>query len=121
MNPLLYPTLLLTALSFYVGDRSGRRRLSALPLLLGLLLTLPAALFVIYYLHVLDRAAWFYQFRSLPFTELTAAGLGFLPGYRNARLRRCTALGYPFGRPSRFVMEERGIGGMGCCGLRALG
>jgi predicted double-glycine peptidase len=96
MNPLLYPTLLLAALAFWLGDRVGRGRLSPGWLLLGLALAAPGALFAIYYAHVLDRAAWFYQFRSLPLTELTAAGLGFPPGYLNAALCRRTVVGWIF-------------------------
>lgn len=34
----------------------------------------------LYYLHWFDHAAWFYEFRSLPCTELTAAGAGLFAG-----------------------------------------
>ncbi len=96
LNPLLFPTLALGGGAFWLGDRAGRGRLAAGWVLLGLALAAPGALFAVYYAHVLDRAAWFYQFRSLPFTELTAAGLGFLPGYLNAVLRRHTVIGWIF-------------------------
>jgi hypothetical protein len=96
LNPLLYPTLLLATVAFWLGDRAGRGGLALRWLVLGLALAVPAALFAVYYAHVLDRAAWFYQFRSVPFAELAAAGLGFLPGYLNARLRRYTVVGWIF-------------------------
>ena len=45
---------------------------------------------VLYYLHLFDNAAWFYSFRSLPMSEVTAAGAGLIAGVfaADARMRR---------------------------------
>lgn len=43
-------------------------------------LAIPGALFVLYYTHLFDNAAWFYSFRAVSHTELAAAGLGSIAG-----------------------------------------
>jgi hypothetical protein len=63
-----------------VTSRGGRTALLAF----GLLLASPGLLFALYYIHVLDNAAWFYTFRALPDTELLGAGLGFVAGILNS-------------------------------------
>lgn len=83
-NPLLIPTLLVALLACWGGVKLAHRPLSRLALIglvaAGVLLALPAFLFVIYYLHVLDGAAWFYQLRAARFSELSAAGAGVITG-----------------------------------------
>jgi hypothetical protein len=44
-------------------------------------LAIPGVLYVLYYTHLFDNAAWFYNFRALRFTELLASGMGFLAGF----------------------------------------
>jgi hypothetical protein len=54
---------------------------------LAAVVALPGILFALYYVHLYDHAPWFYSFRSLPGTELSAGGLGFIAGVAHARLR----------------------------------
>lgn len=49
---------------------------------------LPALLFVAYYSHPFDRAIWFYELRALPYSELSAAGLGWTAGMAAGQLER---------------------------------
>jgi peptidase C39-like protein len=80
-NWLLIPTTALAFTLFALGTLAGRRFHSrAILLSIGLLLAIPGLLFVFYYTHLFDRAAWFYNFRAMPGTELFACGLGFLAG-----------------------------------------
>ncbi len=84
MNWLVIPTLAGALLLFVVGQHSVRHCrtfrqklvLSALWLTLGV----PGVLLPLYYLHWFDDALWFYEFRSLPLTELTAMGAGLFAG-----------------------------------------
>jgi hypothetical protein len=43
-------------------------------------LALPGLLMVFYYFHLFDNAEWFYEFRAMPYSELSASGLGFVAG-----------------------------------------
>ena len=58
------------------GSRSGR----IWTFFAGLVLAAPGLLFVLYYTHLLDDAAWFYCFRILQPTELLPCGIGLLAG-----------------------------------------
>ena len=84
MNPLIYPTVLIAVLLFVAGLRLqrrislGRHRLALFTLAIAL--AVPGVLIALYYLHLFDDAAWFYEFRSLRFSELSAGGCGFLAG-----------------------------------------
>lgn len=84
INWLTIPTLAVALLLFMVGQRSMRhcnsKRSKLTVSLLWFLLGVPGFLFPLYYLHWFDDALWFYQFRSLPFSELTAAGSGLFAG-----------------------------------------
>ncbi|MHC5083119.1 MAG: cysteine peptidase family C39 domain-containing protein [Planctomycetota bacterium] len=84
INPLLIPTIIIAVLLFYLSRhlwiKASKPSLKGLFLLLSILLSAPAILFVIYYLHWFDNAIWFYHYRSLPLTELSAAGAGALAG-----------------------------------------
>lgn len=83
MNYLLFPTLLLAAVLFAVGMRCAREceRLSLLALYaLGFAMAIPGILFAAYYLKFLGEPIWLYQFRSVPYSELTAGAAGFLTG-----------------------------------------
>lgn len=84
MNPLFYPVVALAALLFVAGYRAGMRA-GTLPLrwvwyAVAGACAVPAVLFAVYYLHLFDDAVWFYRFRSLPYTELSASGAGLLAG-----------------------------------------
>ena len=84
MNPLFFPVVALAALFCYAGNKAGPRIATARGRLLwgaaAAICAVPAVLFATYYLHWFDDAAWFYRFRSLPWTELSAAGAGLLAG-----------------------------------------
>jgi hypothetical protein len=72
------------AVLFFLGSILGKRAVARFGrgglLLAGLLLAAPGLLFVLYYTHLFDRAAWFYCFRVLAFTEFLPSGIGFLAG-----------------------------------------
>ncbi|MBU1108722.1 MAG: hypothetical protein KKB51_18745 [Candidatus Riflebacteria bacterium] len=94
MNSIVFPTLVIAFLLFAAGEKSMQLcqtpKRKFLLLALWLSLGIPGFLIPLYYLHWFDNAKWFYEFRSLPYTELTCAvtglflgGLvGFLPGPR---------------------------------------
>ena len=84
----LFPVTLLTVFGagtlFYLGSFLGKSAVSRSRrlwlLLAGVILAAPGLLFVFYYTHLFDNAAWFYSFRILRFTEFLPAGLGLLAG-----------------------------------------
>ena len=100
INPLIVPTFLLAAALFWLGVRLWPRihslagRISAVAV--ASLLAVPGLLFVIYYFHLFDSAAWFYRFRAAQYTELTAGALGLLAGLLFAALRSRPILKYLF-------------------------
>jgi len=83
-NVLLFPTLILAGVLFSVGYRLvGKYRNIqgwSLVVLLAVILSIPGLLFTVYYLHWFDHVLWFFWFRSLPYVELTAGGLGLAVG-----------------------------------------
>jgi len=80
MNLLLIPTWLLAAMLFVAGERVGRSNRAWWPVILGAVLAVPELVFAAYYTKLFGEALWLYWFRSLPGTELSAAGIGFLAG-----------------------------------------
>jgi hypothetical protein len=86
MNPnfLFVPTLGLAVVFFTVGillrKRIVRPPSSSLLLFGSVILALPGVLMVVYYFHLYDNAVWFCEFRAMPYSELSAAGLGFMAG-----------------------------------------
>ena len=81
MNLLLIPTLLLALLLFAIGQRISRRHHSRWLVAGFLLAALPAVAFAAYYTKLFGEAKWFYVIRSIPFTELSAAGIGLFAGW----------------------------------------
>lgn len=49
-------------------------------LVCGVMVACPGLLYVLYYLHVFDSAAWLYNLRTVRYTELLASGMGLLAG-----------------------------------------
>jgi len=92
MNTLFVPTIFIALVLFLIGRRvrlAGQPgRTVAAWSVAATVAALPALLFVSYYAHVLDDAAWFYAARSIPYTELSAAGIGFGTGMLAAAARR---------------------------------
>lgn len=94
MNLLFFPVLALAALLYYAGHKLGTRSVQWPAWVAALACAFPAALMAAYYLHLYDDALWFYQFRSLPFTELSAALAGLPAGMIHAWLaKRARLLG----------------------------
>ena len=102
MNYLLFPTVLIASILFAVGTALSRpaNKCAFLALgVVGVLMALPGILFAAYYLKILGVPILLYQFRSIPFSELTAGGAGFLAGLlhgkfsRNERFRRVAGRG----------------------------
>lgn len=87
-NPLLIPTVFLTVALFWLGSALARRLPNAAGVLIasGIVFSLPGLSYVVFYFHLFDSAAWFYEWRSLPYTELAGAGIGFLGGILQARI-----------------------------------
>ena len=94
VNLIFIPTLLLSLALFVIGDRiaarHGRGRLVSAWAAVAALAAVPALLFAVYYAHLLDSAIWFYQFRSFPYSELLAAGLGLGTGLAAGAVRRAS-------------------------------
>jgi hypothetical protein len=84
-NLAAMPALLLTALLFWAGTSSRRRLISPAArwflLIAALMIALPGSLMVLYYTHLLDNAKWFYDFRTLRYSEISICGLGFVTGF----------------------------------------
>lgn len=81
------PTLVLAVPIFWAGVTVGRRtKAGVVGLLVGFVLAAPGLLFAIYYFHVFDRFPWFYEFRAVPGSELTGAGVAFIAGLLQAKL-----------------------------------
>ncbi len=84
LNPFAIPALVLGIVAFaraatrfaWPKASASRAGMAVIVILAGV----PGALFALYYTHAFDGAGWFYEYRSLPGTELTAAGLGLAMG-----------------------------------------
>lgn len=81
---MLIATILLSACLFVFGLWLGRRSSSlayrSILTLLGIVLAIPGLLYIFYYAHWFDSTAWFISLCIVPYSELLAAGLGFLAG-----------------------------------------
>jgi hypothetical protein len=91
MNYWLIPTLVLGFALFGLGAVAGRRTAGVAfysILVLALLAAIPGIVFDLYYFKVLGEPIWLYQFRSVPGSELTAAGAGFLAGWLHGRFSK---------------------------------
>ena len=84
MNPLFWILAIVSTVLFWLGQVARRRcrnpaqRIVLWALAMGV--AAPGIVFALYYTGLLGEPIWLYRFRSLPGTELTAAGLGFLGG-----------------------------------------
>lgn len=100
MNWIVAPTLLLAVLLFWLGEKISQRCPSGwsrrLFWMISFLAGIPGYLFCLFYLHWFDDAVWFYQFRSIPYTELTAAGAGLFAGSISAMFERIKIVSRPF-------------------------
>jgi hypothetical protein len=83
MNYMLIPTCGFALVLFVVGTLAGRKTKGFMLAVLsafGLVIAVPGVIFAVYYLKILDEPIWLYQFRSMPLSELSASGAGFIAG-----------------------------------------
>src|SRR3954453_6316255 len=84
VNPLVIPAVVGAIALFWFGRAlEGKTSSSAVKFALWTLamgLAVPGILFVLYYVHLFDNAAWFYNLRILPYIEVAGCGLGFIAG-----------------------------------------
>jgi Peptidase C39 family len=89
MNYWFIPTLLLALILFGIGALLASKLESRLSFwlltIVGVLTSVPAVVFAIYYLRVFNEPLWLYGFRSWPCSELAASGAGFLAGLLHGR------------------------------------
>jgi hypothetical protein len=85
MNHMLWPTALCAALLFWIGLKAEQKIASPvnrkLFVFAATVLAAPGILFAAYYTKLLGEPIWLYEFRALPYTELTAAGVGLIAGF----------------------------------------
>lgn len=85
LNLMLWPTALVAAGLFCLGRLAEQRLATSgfrLVFALGAgVLALPGILFAAYYTKLLGERIWLYEFRALPGSELSAAGIGLLAGF----------------------------------------
>jgi hypothetical protein len=99
-NWFFIPTLILSTVLFfysqYIWQRLKSKQSKMQFLFLSLFLFIPGFLIIVYYFHVLDQCVWFYQFRSIPGTELFIAGLGPLSGILALSIAKIRFVSRPF-------------------------
>jgi hypothetical protein len=92
MNLALWPTALIGSALFWLGTIAERKLAGQLCrrifVIIAVILAIPGALFAIYYTKLMGEPIWFYEFRSMTGTELSAAGLGLIAGYLNRARHR---------------------------------
>jgi hypothetical protein len=98
VNYLLIPTLLLGLGLFALGVRLAR--LSGIGpkfrvlVVAAMAAAVPGVVFAAYYLRLFGEPIWLYEFRSLPLTEFSSGGAGFLAGLlHGSQLHRWRHLG----------------------------
>ena len=79
------PAVVSAGILFAAGAWAQRRVESRicrwLVLSLGIAAAIPGTLILLYYTHLFNTPAWFYAFRTAPYTEVTICGLGWIVGY----------------------------------------
>lgn len=85
-NPAVVPAVALCLATYAAGRRlaAGDQRTGAL--LAAAALCVPAAAFVLYYLHLVREPAWYVELRSIPWIESLSGGVGLLGGLLEGRL-----------------------------------
>lgn len=84
MNWMLIPTLASAGLLFFLGIVTASKISGAKTfflLVFALAISVPALIFAAYYLKIFNEPIWLYRWRALPFSELSASGIGFLMGF----------------------------------------
>lgn len=100
INWILIPTLVCALAFFFLGRylwlRHSGYLLKGILLFISILCSIPAFLLVIYYLHWFDDAILFYQFRTMPFSELSACGVGLFAGIISVLFKKHKLVSCPF-------------------------
>jgi hypothetical protein len=100
INWILIPTLVSALGLFFLGRYLWLRHCGYISkgilVFISILCSVPAFLLVIYYLHWFDDAILFYQFRSIPFSELSACGVGLLAGIISVLFKKYRFVSPPF-------------------------
>jgi predicted double-glycine peptidase len=88
LNPAALFAILCAVALYRLGSFLEKKTVSrpgrACLIFVAIVLAVPGILFVLYYTHLFDSAAWFYRFRALPYTELVVGGTGLLAGVLNS-------------------------------------
>jgi len=91
INPMMIATMLLAlclfSLGFWFGRRTKSLKSKVLVYLLGLVFAFPGLLYAFYCTHLFEPTPWFIALRIAPYSELLAAGMGFLAGVVQALLK----------------------------------
>ena len=80
---MLVPMLVLASFLFFIGVFVAARisgTKTFFLLIISLLIAAPGLVFAAYYLKIFNEPIWLYRWRSIPFSELSASGVGFLMG-----------------------------------------
>jgi hypothetical protein len=89
MNWMLIPTLLCAGLLFGIGLMVARSlfdgKKSAVLFAIASAAAAPGIIFAVYNLKIFNEPIWLYRWRALPFSELSASGVGFLMGCLHER------------------------------------
>jgi hypothetical protein len=84
-NASAIPTVVLAGTLFIAGmwveRRIQSRATRMVLLLLGVAAAIPGVFILLYYTHLFGNSAWFYEFRTAPYSEISMAGIGWLTGY----------------------------------------
>ena len=81
---MLVPALVLAGLFFFIGVVVAAKVSGTKTFFLwvfALVIGAPGLIFAAYYLKIFNEPIWLYRWRSVPFSELSASGIGFLMGY----------------------------------------
>jgi len=91
LNLWVVPTSLLAIVLFWAGMKFSARAKSVgavvLLVALSVILAIPWAAFAAYYFIELNGAQWYYRFRAIPSSEMTAALGGILFGFLRVRVK----------------------------------
>jgi len=84
MNPFFWLTAATSVVFYWLGSKLNHASNTPLHVILlwmaALVLAFPALAFALYYTGWLGEPLWLYRFRTMPGSELSAAGLGLLAG-----------------------------------------
>ncbi len=85
VNPLFVPALAGAIVMYLLGISFSRlddsRGFRLFGIIIGTLLAVPGIMDVLYYLNIFDTFPGYFEYRALHWSEMAAAGMGFLPGF----------------------------------------